>query len=70
VGLCVGALASRAAEAAQTIPVLSEALTFGLAIQASHCGGVFCLAHHVNIIQLSLVVCQEKNASKLQLYFA
>jgi hypothetical protein len=38
------------------------------AIRATHCGGVFLLAHHGYTILLSLVVCQEKCALKYELY--
>jgi hypothetical protein len=40
----------------------SEPYTLDLAIRAGHQVGVFCLAHHGNNIQLSIVDCQGKSA--------
>jgi hypothetical protein len=37
-------------------------LTIALAILTSHCQFGFCIAHHVKIILLTVVVCQEKSA--------
>jgi hypothetical protein len=68
--LSVIALALGATEAPQSVPVLPEALAFDVAIFASHCRGVFCLAHHGYNIQLAIAVCQEKSELKTQLYLA
>jgi hypothetical protein len=59
-------LALRATESAQAIAMFSEALTIDIACLASHCFIGFCLAYHGFMIQLSLVVCQEKNAGILR----
>ena len=67
VGLGVSLFAVRAAEPAKSIAMFSKALAIHVARLASysHCG--FCIAHHVNIILLAIVVCQRKSALKMPL---
>ena len=57
----VGPFAPRAAEPSQSISVFSVALANHVARLASHCFRGCCRVNHGLNIQLSLVVCQEKN---------
>jgi hypothetical protein len=63
-------LALRTAETSQAVSVLPEALTLDLAVRATYCGGVLFIVYHGFIVQLTLAVCQEKNASKDQHYLS
>jgi hypothetical protein len=47
--------------------MFAEALTINAALLASHCVFVVCFVLHGSKLQLSLVVCQEKNALKMRL---
>jgi len=69
VGFRVGLVAARAAIAAESVPVLSEALAFDLAGSASHCFRCFCLTLHTSIIQRLAVVCQRKSWQRAAVYF-
>jgi hypothetical protein len=62
-----GFFARDAAEAAKPIAMFPKALAFHAASLANHCFSGFCIAHHVKIILLPLVVCQEKSALILPL---
>lgn len=61
--LGVGLPTLRAAKAAKTVPVFSEALAFGVARRATHCYRCFFARLHDSMLQQALAVYQEENVA-------